>query len=580
LNRFTFLGITPVKKKINIDFDNNFKQNFKKTFFNGFKINFDKVESIHFSWDNSSQKKYDINDEPNFENLEQIINNFVGLTKLKKFILNYKFKQLQNLPNSICKLTQLTYLSISEHIFTELPEAIGNLTALEILNLYSNKLTALPESFGNLINLRELSLRQNKLTVLPESFGNLINLRELSLRQNKLTVLPESFGNLIHLRELSLNNNELTVLPESFGNLINLIDLNLSNNKLTALHESFGNLIHLRGLILNNNRLTVLPESFGNLTDLTQLILNNNNLTVLPESFGNLIHLTLLILNNNNLTELTNSICSFNDLWHLNIDNNVGLNFICEQTENNYLYQTFGRTRNNVGQTRNNVGRPTVDAAVHVHKVFKTFKFKRLDAKMKANHPEWFDAINDANITVLLFKNTLEKTLKTIIDNDLDDIPIKNEPTERKQFSDNLEFIFKNKLNAVTKFELPQEVIVCCFHVLIYVSHQPKEFKALYATSYLRDVVNAYENINPVECLSCINGMIERIITAFYATCKVMAEYDNIFTGEYDTEVLHLFSFKTPILLGKKIRKNVKSIVGISPTMVLLFPLLFWLLKR
>ena len=33
---------------------------------------------------------------------------------------------------------------------------------------------------------------------------------------------------------------------------------------------------------------------------------------------------------------------------------------------------------------------------------------------------------------------------------------------------------------------------------------------------------------------------------------------------------LHLFSFKMPILLGKK---NVKSIVGISPTMVQLFPL-------
>ena len=31
---------------------------------------------------------------------------------------------------------------------------------------------------------------------------------------------------------------------------------------------------------------------------------------------------------------------------------------------------------------------------------------------------------------------------------------------------------------------------------------------------------------------------------------------------------LHLFSFKTPILQSKKIRKNVKSIVGISPTMV------------
>ena len=34
-----------------------------------------------------------------------------------------------------------------------------------------------------------------------------------------------------------------------------------------------------------------------------------------------------------------------------------------------------------------------------------------------------------------------------------------------------------------------------------------------------------------------------------------------------DTE-LHLCTFKTPILEDKKICKNVKSIVGISPTMV------------
>jgi len=41
-------------------------------------------------------------------------------------------------------------------------------------------------------------------------------------------------------------------------------------------------------------------------------------------------------------------------------------------------------------------------------------------------------------------------------------------------------------------------------------------------------------------------------------------------------ELLHLFTFQTPILYDKKIRKNVKSIVGISPTMVLLFPLPFY----
>ena len=40
--------------------------------------------------------------------------------------------------------------------------------------------------------------------------------------------------------------------------------------------------------------------------------------------------------------------------------------------------------------------------------------------------------------------------------------------------------------------------------------------------------------------------------------------------------MLHLFSFETPILQSKKKRKNVKSIVGISPTMVLLFPVLLF----
>ena len=46
-----------------------------------------------------------------------------------------------------------------------------------------------------------------------------------------------------------------------------------------------------------------------------------------------------------------------------------------------------------------------------------------------------------------------------------------------------------------------------------------------------------------------------------------------------ENKQLHLFSFQTPILQGKKIRKNVKSIVGISPTMVLLFHLLCFYLK-
>jgi hypothetical protein len=57
--------------------------------------------------------------------------------------------------------------------------------------------------------------------------------------------------------------------------------------------------------------------------------------------------------------------------------------------------------------------------------------------------------------------------------------------------------------------------------------------------------------------------------------CKFI-EFDknDITDKELIMMLLHLFSFQTPILLGKKIRKNVKSIIGFSPTMVLLFPVL------
>jgi hypothetical protein len=45
-------------------------------------------------------------------------------------------------------------------------------------------------------------------------------------------------------------------------------------------------------------------------------------------------------------------------------------------------------------------------------------------------------------------------------------------------------------------------------------------------------------------------------------------------------DVLHLLTFQTPILTVLKKLKSIKSIVGISPTMVLLFLLLFLFLKK
>jgi len=49
---------------------------------------------------------------------------------------------------------------------------------------------------------------------------------------------------------------------------------------------------------------------------------------------------------------------------------------------------------------------------------------------------------------------------------------------------------------------------------------------------------------------------------------KIDESINTLSSNNIVMELLHLFSFKTPILLDKKIRKSVKSIVGISPTMV------------
>ena len=73
-------------------------------------------------------------------------------------------------------------------------------------------------------------------------------------------------------------------------------------------------------------------------------------------------------------------------------------------------------------------------------------------------------------------------------------------------------------------------------------------------------------------------------LSAIFKQHKMNFKIGMITVGVYwsiiGTYHLHLFSFQTLILLGKKIRKNVKSIVGISPTMVLLFPVLLWYWNR
>jgi internalin A len=102
-------------------------------------------------------------------------------------------------------------------------------------------ISELPESIGKLVNLTYLDLSVNQLTTIPESTGKLVNLTYLDLSVNQLTTIPKSIDKLVKLIKLFLNNNLLTTLPESIGKLVNLQYLYLDGNQLTTLPKSILN---------------------------------------------------------------------------------------------------------------------------------------------------------------------------------------------------------------------------------------------------------------------------------------------------------------------------------------------------
>jgi Leucine-rich repeat (LRR) protein len=210
---------------------------------------------------------------------------------------------LDELPDSIGKLTNLTECTISENKIEELPESIGNLTKLIKMDLSRNMLTNLPESIGNLTNLTQLTISENEsITHLPKSIGNLVRLTNLDMSFNIMSRLPESIGNLVNLTKLDVSLNSLTHLPESIGNLVNLIELQIFGNKLTHLPESIGNLVNLINLNVSTNKLTHLPKNIGKLVHLVKLdISENNRLTNLPASLFKLRNFIRLYLSNLNI---------------------------------------------------------------------------------------------------------------------------------------------------------------------------------------------------------------------------------------------------------------------------------------
>ena len=246
----------------------------------------------------------------------------------------YAYALRGTLPDSLCDLTQMTFLQLGNNFLSgtipanfglcldleelyldsnaligSIPFTLGNCSNLNTLQLFDNSLTgSIPDSIGHCTLLQDLDLHGNFLTgPIPQTFEQCSQLYWLNLYQNKLNgTIPISLQNCTQLDTISLYDNLLTgTIPPLLISLENLQTLALYNNRLTGhIPQVVGTCAFLDNINLSGNFLTgSVPSSFGNCTDLVTLDFHNNRLNgSIPESFSNFGRISRMNLGENQLT--------------------------------------------------------------------------------------------------------------------------------------------------------------------------------------------------------------------------------------------------------------------------------------
>ncbi|KAJ3320910.1 hypothetical protein HDU76_000194 [Blyttiomyces sp. JEL0837] len=145
---------------------------------------------------------------------------------------------LEDIPDTIGKLSQLQYLDIGSNPFDgkTIPGSIGSLSSLQTLSIKSTNLIGsipflnnqlsgpIPESFVEMDQLTQAWLDYNYLSSIPSNVGSMKSLEYFSCYSNSFTVIPESIGELSQLQYLDLSFGEFDYQPipswiESLSNL-------------------------------------------------------------------------------------------------------------------------------------------------------------------------------------------------------------------------------------------------------------------------------------------------------------------------------------------------------------------------
>lgn len=155
------------------------------------------------------------------EELNILMPDILRIPNLTELIL-FRNYDITKLPDSICSLSNLTTLNLSNTGITDLPESIDQLSNLVTLQAFGTRIRELPDSIGNLGNLETLDLTGSRLERLPDSLSGLSSLTRLEVGNNRITEVPETLVNLPHIQILKFQSNPLSTDALSLLNHIAL----------------------------------------------------------------------------------------------------------------------------------------------------------------------------------------------------------------------------------------------------------------------------------------------------------------------------------------------------------------------
>ena len=198
--------------------------------------------------------------------LATIPTELLGLTRLKKLVLDDNKLTPAQISITASQMPQLSLLSLRNNQFSNIPDSIGQLTQLRKLDLSKNELNRIPDTIGLLSRLETLWLAGNHLSKLPGAIEQLYQLKTLGLRGNQLSQLPEIIGQLSQLQYLDIGYNQLNQIPDTISELDNLEVLDLQHNNISVLPISIMKLTKIKRICLAGNPLKLLPVEFKVLT--------------------------------------------------------------------------------------------------------------------------------------------------------------------------------------------------------------------------------------------------------------------------------------------------------------------------